>query len=74
MVFRLDVRLSYAARILKYIHFKEISRRKLNAILDKVFEGGKYELQLYKIILKEVYVQSSPRETAGFMSDLLNSR
>ncbi|CAG9862396.1 unnamed protein product [Phyllotreta striolata] len=70
---RLNIRLSYAGRIFRCIHFIEISKRKLDSILDKVFEDRKCEWQLYKIILQEVYRQSSQEQTR-FISNLLNSR
>ncbi|KAG5900505.1 hypothetical protein JTB14_010915 [Gonioctena quinquepunctata] len=71
----LDIRLAYAVRIIRYIHFKEISGRKLDSILDKVFEDKKYEWQLYKIILQEACLQYS-KDKSGLIgiSHLLNSR
>ncbi|KAJ8959808.1 hypothetical protein NQ318_011540 [Aromia moschata] len=69
----LDVRIAYAVRIIRYIHFTEISRRKLHSIMEKVFEDRKYEWQLYKIIWQEVYLQSNKDKTS-FSSNLLNSR
>ncbi|XP_072393070.1 kelch-like protein 26 [Diabrotica undecimpunctata] len=69
----LAIRLTYALRIIRYIHFVEISQRKLESILDKVFEDRKCEWQLYKIILQEVYRQTT-NEESRFISSLLNSR
>ncbi|CAG9819455.1 unnamed protein product [Phaedon cochleariae] len=69
----LDIRLTYAVRIVRYIHFKEISGRKLDSILDKVFEDRKHGWQLYKIILQELYLQSTQNKSS-LISNLLNSR
>lgn len=69
----LHIRLNHAVRIIRYIHFIEISRRKLDNILDKMFEDRKCEWQLYKIILQEVYRQTN-NEVSRLVSSLLNSR
>ncbi|KAJ8918607.1 hypothetical protein NQ315_013113 [Exocentrus adspersus] len=69
----LDVRNAYAVRIIRYIHFSEISKRKLHSILDKTFENRKYEWQLYRLILQEVCLQSVKYKST-FSSNLLNSR
>nr|CAH7725527.1 unnamed protein product [Callosobruchus chinensis]CAH7747782.1 unnamed protein product [Callosobruchus chinensis] len=67
----LDVRLDYAFRMMRYVHFKEISRKKLDSILNKLEEDRRCDWELYKIIL-----QQSTRDCGkyGLNSDLLNSR
>lgn len=68
----MDVRIDYAIKIIRYVHFKEISRRKLNNILDKVFKDRD---QLYNIILSEVYHQSGNEQIIfNSNTNLLNSR
>ncbi|CAH0554894.1 unnamed protein product [Brassicogethes aeneus] len=69
----LDTRLAYAQRIFHFIHFKEVPQRKLMGILDKAFQGRKYEWNLYKIVLDEMYLQVG-KEQSSFNSTLLNSR
>ncbi|KAL1498249.1 hypothetical protein ABEB36_009079 [Hypothenemus hampei] len=73
-----NVRISYAVRIMKYIHFVEISKRKLDAILDKFFEDRKYEWQILRtVIVQEMFMQTSGSLTVAFSSmngTLLNSR
>ncbi|XP_060528987.1 kelch-like protein 26 isoform X2 [Cylas formicarius] len=70
-----DYRLTYAVRIMKYIHFKEITKRKLDSILEKILEERNYEWQiLYRIILQQVYVQSNTGKTMDMRLNLLNSR
>nr|XP_023026601.1 kelch-like protein 26 [Leptinotarsa decemlineata] len=70
----LDVRLSYAFRIIRYIHFKEISARKLDSIIQNVFTDRKYEWQLYKIMLQEARQQYTKDTDQLMDSYLLNSR
>ncbi|KAF7270357.1 kelch-like protein 26 [Rhynchophorus ferrugineus] len=73
----LDVRIEYAVRIIKYIHFNEISKRKLDGLLDKFFGNRSYETQiLNKIILQQMYIQtgSSRIQLPRIVGTLLNSR
>lgn len=73
----LDVRIEYAVRIIKYIHFNEISKRKLDSLLDKFFENRNYEFQiLNKIILQQMYLQtgSTRSQLPTIVGTLLNSR
>ncbi|KAH0816111.1 hypothetical protein MTP99_017171 [Tenebrio molitor] len=68
-----DVRVSYAMRIFHYIHFKEISRRKLDSIVNKILQDRNCGWELYKVILSEAYIQTnSDKITTN--SNLLNSR
>ncbi|XP_066260852.1 kelch-like protein 26 [Euwallacea similis] len=73
----LDVRIGYAVRIMKFIHFNEVSKRKLDSILDKFFHDCKYEWQILReIVIQEDFMQANgalvplPR----FIGTLLNSR
>nr|CAI5833907.1 unnamed protein product [Callosobruchus analis] len=67
----LDVRLDYAFRMMHYVHFNEISRKKLDSILNKLEEDGRCDWKLYKIILQQ---STGDCGKYGLNSDLLNSR
>ncbi|GLG93332.1 Kelch-like protein diablo [Gryllus bimaculatus] len=70
-------RLTYAPRLLRRIHFPEISPRALEAALQNALLGHSYpELQLYRQVLAEACRQARPRcpaITTG-ASPLVNSR
>lgn len=74
---RLDVRVGYAVRIMKFIHFKEISKRKLESTLEKFFQDRNCQWQ----VLRKIIVQENIMQTGGVVMaprinccTLLNSR
>ncbi|XP_067013052.1 kelch-like protein 26 [Anabrus simplex] len=74
------VRLSFAQRLLRRIHFSEIAPRDLEAVLQQTLAGHTYQdHQLYRQVLGETCRQSRPRSSIPSMSvsqtsPLVNSR
>ncbi|XP_050310149.1 kelch-like protein 26 [Anthonomus grandis grandis] len=69
-------RINYAVHIMKYVHFNEISKRKLDGILNKFFQDRpKYPWQvLEEIIGREYFLQTSGHLGSLSLGALLNSR
>lgn len=80
--YRFTHRLSFASRLLRKIHFREIPSWKLDNLLQKVFIDQSIEKQsIYKIVIRETYRQiripNKIRETAftkSHSNHLVNSR
>ncbi|KAJ8982131.1 hypothetical protein NQ317_002858 [Molorchus minor] len=72
---KLDVRISYAVRIMQHINFAQISSRKVRSIMDRIYRHiDKYEWPLHNVIHQEICKQANKYKAPYEYSSLLNTR